>query len=209
MAQVETPATVTVEDDTLTVTVERQVASFGDHTTVRAHVGSKITPAQPDETLADYQARVAKCVAVLATPLKTAVLTELGLDFEVVDGVVLETVQTQRSEPAVQQSEPATTYNPHYTSGRSRINPQPPSQNGVKVVQGTKATGYTEISDYTSLAPSFDIRVLDDARKAGADTVFTDVGQRGRWYRIKNVEGFWTPPRLSAVPSQQSAEEPF
>lgn len=87
---VELAPQVTLEDDTLTVTVERQIASFGDHTTVRAHVSTGFKPAGEDESVEQYQNRIRGAVNTLATPLKVAVLTEIGRDFEVVDGIVLE-----------------------------------------------------------------------------------------------------------------------
>lgn len=97
MSDVVIAPTVTLEDDTLSVTVERQVAQYGDHTTVRAHLSTKITP-PGDESVDDYQARVEQAVAQLALPLKVAVLTELGLPFSNEDGVILETVQVATSE---------------------------------------------------------------------------------------------------------------
>ncbi len=97
MSDVVIAPTVTLEDDTLSVTVERQVAQYGDHTTVRAHLSTKITP-PGDESVDDYQARVEQAVAQLALPLKVAVLTELGLPFSNEDGVVRETVQVATSE---------------------------------------------------------------------------------------------------------------
>jgi hypothetical protein len=99
MSDVVIAPTVTLEDDTLSVTVERQVAQYGDHTTVRAHLSTKITP-PGDESVDDYQARVEEAVAQLALPLKVAVLTELGRPFSIEDGVVHETVLVATSEGA-------------------------------------------------------------------------------------------------------------
>lgn len=100
MSQIEVAPQVALEDDTLSVTVERQVASFGDHTTVRAHVSTKITP-PGDESVTEYQDRLAGAIAQLATPLKVAVLTEIGRSYSIVDGVVLEDVDVQTEGEAV------------------------------------------------------------------------------------------------------------
>lgn len=111
MSNVEVAPQVTVENDTLTVTVERQVALYGDHTTVRAHVSTGFAPADEGESVEQYQSRIRGAAHTLALPLKLAVLSELGLDFEVVNGIVLEAVatQTDTSEPA-----PAKVYRQEY-----------------------------------------------------------------------------------------------
>lgn len=198
---VEVAPQVTVENDTLTVTVERQVAVFGDHTTVRAHVSTGFQPAGDDETVEVYQARIRGAVNTLATPLKVAVLTELGREFEVRDGIVLEALDEPASEGFAVEAEPREA---SYEPTRATL--------PVKewVVEGGR----------NKLVPMAAVRVPEWVQGAAAQYPWaTEVihGQRrdgkGDYYKASDgqrngKEEFINAPRANA-PSSAEANEPF
>lgn len=195
------PAEATIEGDRLTVTFERQIGEYADHTTVRAHVGVTLAPAAEDESVVEYQDRVAKAIAGLALPLKEAVYNELGIEYEFDgDGIVHEHVKpvTQRVTPSAPQA-PA--------SAPVRSN------SGVKVMEKDSPTAapgksYGRI-DPASAKPWVDPAAIAAAEAGGADTLWTGVTNGRRWYRFNDA--LWNKPQVEAEAqtAATSDEEPF
>jgi hypothetical protein len=195
-----------VDGDRLNVTVERQVAQFGDHTTVRAHLSVAIPQAGPDESILDYQQRISRSVFDLAYPLKEAVLVELGLPFDIDgDGIIHETVQVEKSStapfvPAAVAPAPAA----------PAPAPQRPLTNSgnVKVMEKGAGGGdkYGKV-DPASLSYSADLNeALAAAEAAGADALWTGVTRGRRWYRFNNE--LWNKPEAGVDPVDPG-NEPF
>jgi hypothetical protein len=190
---------VTVDGDRLNVTVERQVAQFGDHTTVRAHLSVAVPQARPDEELIEYQDRIGMAVANLAFPLKEAVLNELGLAYVITDdGIILEAVQTEK------QTTPAPKFNPAPPPAR-------PTQNDatypdIKVMEKGAGGGdkYGKVNP-TSLSNAEDlVQAMQAAQAAGEDSVWTGVTKGRRWYRFGG--NLWNKP---AFEPEFDVDEPF
>jgi hypothetical protein len=193
------------DGDRLNVTVERQVAEFGDHTTVRAHLSVGITAPAQDETLEEYQSRIETTVHGLAIPLKVAVLTELNLPFEVKNGVVLETVGVSRQDVKAGTVE------------REAHRPQPQEQSntsGVKVMEKNAPSARDGKTygpmDPKNLTPWFDPWYLEEAVRRGVDTIFTGKGSNGRRFYKMNNEFVNKPRDLDeSRGGYVSDEEPF
>jgi hypothetical protein len=194
---IETSATV--DGDRLNVTVERQVAQFGDHTTVRAHLSVSVPQPDPDETVADYQTRISNSVRDLAFPLKEAVLIELGLPYTIDEGIIHEAIQVEKSSttpfaPAEQvpYERPAPKFNQAPSSG-------PTTNSGnVKVMEKGAGGGdkYGKV-DPTNLSYSADLNeAMAAAEAGGADTLWTGVTRNRRWYRFNNE--LWNKPEAVA-----------
>lgn len=186
----------TVDGDRLTVTIERQVGEYAEHTTVRAHVSVSIPQAQDDEPLVEYQQRISRTVANLSLPLKEAVLVELGIPFEYDgDGIIREKVPTTTQVKV--PTAPTT----------MRVVPSAPATSAVKVMEKGADGKYSKI-DPAAAKPWVDKAAIAAAEAEGADTLWTGVTNGRRWYRFN--EKMWNKPDAgaSATPAPGS-DEPF
>lgn len=195
------PAEATIEGDRLTVTFERQIGEYADHTTVRAHVGVTLAPAAEDESVVEYQERVAKAIAGLALPLKEAVYTELGIEYEFDgDGYVHEHVKpvTQRVTP----SAPSAPQAPSGAPVRSNSKVKVMEKDAPTAAEGKK---YGRIDPATA-KPWVDPAAIAAAEAGGADTLWTGVTNGRRWYRFNDE--LWNKPQDEA-PATPADDEPF
>jgi len=196
---------VVIDGDRLNVTVERQVAEFGDHTTVRAHLSVTVPTPAFDETGVEYQERIRKSVANLAFPLKEAVLNELGLAYVITDdGIILEAVQTEKQTTPAQKFVP----NPN----KPFTGPASPATTdtypSVKVMEKGAGDGdkYGKVNP-ASLSNAEDlVQAMQAAQAAGEDSVWTGVTRGRRWYRFGG--NLWNKPAPQDEP-EFDVDEPF
>jgi len=194
---------VVFDGDRLNVTVERQVAEFGDHTTVRAHLSVALPVAGEDETVADYQARISRSVADLAFPLKEAVLVELGLPYVITDdGIIIEQVQVEKRSTTSAAVRDSGIVQDSNATARTSAN-----VGGIKVMEKGAGGGdkYGKV-DPASLSFAQDLaEALAAAKAAGEDTLWTGVTKGRRWYRFAGA--LWNKPeRAEQAPAD---DEPF
>lgn len=196
---VEVAPQVAVENDTLTVTVERQIASFGDHTTVRAHVSTGFQPAGADETVEVYQARIRGAVNTLATPLKVAVLTELGREFEVRDGIVLEVLDVPATEGV--EAEPVARYDAPTTralpvkewvveGGRNKLVPMPAAPRWVQPAASQYEWAAEVIHGQRNDGKGDYFKVTDGQRNGRSEFINPPRDNEQRWTNTEANEPF-------------------